>query len=263
MTLRRFWQDLTMAEIGAEDPRLDIAVLPLAAIEQHGPHLPLSTDTVIAEGHVARVVELMPDDLAGVFLPVQAVGWSEEHGAFPGTLTLSPETFGAVLIELAESCIRSGIRKLVFVNAHGGNSPLIDVAIQKLRTRHGVLAVAASWSRFGMPDGLFPQDEHALGIHGGAVETSLMLHLRPDLVRMEAIAEFPSEQAAFREEFTHLRAYGPARFGWMMNDLSPDGVVGDARLASADKGARLLDHAAAGFIALLRDVAAFDLDRLS
>lgn len=258
MPPRRYWQDMTSAEIAAADTVDWIAVLPTAAVEQHGPHLPLDTDRAIAEGHVDRVVEMLPDDVPATFLPVQAIGWSEEHAAFPGTLTLSPETLVDVVVDTARSVARAGLRKFVMVNSHGGNTPVIDMAIQKLRTQHDMFAVAASWSRFGMPDGLFSGDERAFGIHGGAMETSLMLHLRPDLVRRDEARDFPSLQTKLTGEYRHLRAYGAVRFGWLAQDLNPAGVVGNAKEASADKGARLLDHAARGFVELLRDVARFD-----
>lgn len=252
-----YWQDMTTTDFATGDPANWIAVLPIAAVEQHGPHLPLDTDRAIAQGHVFRVVELLPDDLPATFLPIQSIGWSDEHGSFPGTLSLSAETLTAALMDIAASVARAGVRKLVIVNSHGGNSPIVDVVIQKARLEHKLLAVGTSWSRFGMPDGLFDADERAIGIHGGAVETSLMLHLRPDLVRMAQAERFGSLQETLRDDHTHLRAYGPARFGWTAGDLNPAGVVGDATSASAEKGAVLLDHTAGAFIALLRDVAKF------
>ena len=258
MPLRRYWQELTTTDFVTGRPGEWIAVLPTAAIEQHGPHLPLSTDLTIAEGYVARVVDLLPDDVAATFLPVQAIGWSQEHDGFPGTLTVSPETLASVLVETGASVARAGVRKLVIVNSHGGNTPVIDLAIQKLRTEHKMLAVATSWSRFGLPEGLFPPDEKIFGIHGGAIETSLMLQLRPDLVRTDEVDTFLSLQQRLDKKYDHLRAYGPVRFGWMAQDLNPAGVTGDATLASAEKGAALLDHGAGGFVELLRDVQQFD-----
>ncbi|MBB4304451.1 creatinine amidohydrolase [Rhodobium orientis] len=263
MLPRRTWQEMTANDIAAADTGRWIAVLPIAAVEPHGGHLPLATDAEIARGHVERVAELMPDDLPATFLPLLSVGWSEEHRAFAGMLTLSPETLIRVLTEIGESLCHSGLKKLVIVNSHGGNSPVVDIVIQKLRTDFKMLAVAASWSRFGLPEGLFPAAEKAFGIHGGAIETSLMLHLRPDLVAMEKADRFPSAQETFAEDFRHLRAYGPARFGWRSDDLNPAGVVGDARLASAEAGRAILDHAAGGFLELLADVDRFDADRFA
>ena len=145
------WLSLTTEEFAADR----IAVLPVAAVEQHGPHLPVGVDTFIAEAYLARVRALLPQNSPAVFLPVQAVGASDEHRAFRGTLTLSPETALAAFIEIGESVVRAGIRKLVVINSHGGNVTLIDLAARQLRVRHDMLAVHTSWGRFGYPDGLF------------------------------------------------------------------------------------------------------------
>ncbi len=145
------WLSLTTEEFAADR----IAVLPVAAVEQHGPHLPVGVDTYIAEAYLARVRALLPADFPAVFLPVQAIGASDEHRAFRGTLTLSPQTALAAFIEIGESVHRAGIRKLVIINSHGGNIALIDLAARQLRVRHSMLAVHASWGRFGYPEGLF------------------------------------------------------------------------------------------------------------
>jgi len=258
----RYWHEMTSADF--RDPAVGewIAVLPVAAIEQHGPHLPLVTDTAIAQGQVRRVIELLPSDLPATFLPVQAVGKSNEHISSPGTLTLSWDTVTRAWIELGESVARAGVKKLVLINAHGGNVPIIDIVARELRISHDMLVTATNWARFGQPDGVFPAEEFAYGIHGGDVETSLMLHLHPDLVRMELAEDFTSEQQAFLKEFKHLRGHGPAQFGWKAQDLNPKGALGNAARATAEKGRLSLDHAAHGFIELLRDVHAFDLNRL-
>ena len=176
------WLSLTTEEFAAQ-PR--IAVLPVAAVEQHGPHLPVGVDTYIAEAYLARVRALLPLDTPAVILPVQAVGASDEHRAFPGTLTLSPETALRAFIEIGESVARAGIKKLVIINSHGGNLTIIDLAARQLRVRHNMLAVHASWGRFGYPDGLFSLSERTHGIHGGDIETSIMLAIYPDLVRRD------------------------------------------------------------------------------
>jgi len=262
MLPRRYWQDMTTAEFAAADTSRWIAVLPVAAIEQHGPHLPVSTDTTIAEGEIRRVVELAPPELPVTFLPVQAVGKSNEHLAFPGTLTLSLATALAAWTEIGESVARAGVRKLVVVTSHGGNTPIVDGLCRELRVRHQMLAVQTSWARFGQPDGLFSADEIAYGIHAGEIETALMLHLAPDLVRMDKAEDFSSAQRSFVQSFRHLRGHGPHAFGWMSQDLNPAGAVGNAAAATAAHGAASLDHAARGFIELLADVDAFDLARL-
>ena len=262
MLPRRQWREMTTLDFRDPDVARWIAVLPVAAIEQHGPHLPLATDTMIAEGQVARVLELLPDGLPVTFLPVQAIGKSNEHIASPGTLSLTWETATRAWIEIGESVARAGVRKLVIVNSHGGNVPVVDVVCRELRVRFDMLAVQTHWARFGQPDGVFPAHEFLDGIHAGDIETSLMLHLAPDLVRMERAEVFRSAQTSFIQEFAHLRGHGPHAFGWMAQDLNPKGAVGDATAATAEKGFASLDHAARGFVELLADVDRFDLARL-
>jgi len=195
-----------------------------------------------------------------VFLPVQTVGASDEHKAFAGTLTLSPGTALAAFIEIGESVHRAGIAKLVIVNSHGGNIALIDLAARQLRVRHGMLAVHASWGRFGYPEGLFGAAECQHGIHGGDIETSIMLAAYPDLVRRDKIANFIPATYAMEQNYKHLRADFPVGFGWMTQDLNASGAVGDASLATAQKGEAALDHGARAFVELLADVERFELE---
>ncbi|MTI45091.1 creatinine amidohydrolase [Roseibium hamelinense] len=262
MLPRRFWHEMTTVDF--EDPTAGdwIAVLPVAAIEQHGPHLPVFTDTAIAEGQVKRVLELLPDHIPATFLPTQAIGKSNEHISSPGTLTLSWDTVTRAWIELGESVARAGIRKMVLINSHGGNVPVIDTVARELRISHEMLVVATAWARFGQPDNLFPEDEFAYGIHGGDIETSLMLHLHPELVRMELAEDFGSAQQEYIKEFSYLRGHGKHQYGWKAQDLNPKGALGNALNAHAEKGEASLDHAAHGFVELLKDVHEFDLTRL-
>src|SRR5882672_8710170 len=212
-----------------------IAVLPVAAVEQHGPHLPVGVDTYIAKAYLARVRALLPKDTPALFLPVQTVGASDEHRAFRGTLTLSPQTALAALIHIGESVCRAGIRKLIVINSHGGNIALIDLAARQLRVRHALLAVHTSWGRFGYPEGVFTAAELTHGIHGGDIETSIMLAAYPDLVRREKIADFKPSTTTMERDFAWLRADVPVGFGWMTQDLHASGAVGDASLASPEK----------------------------
>ncbi|MCJ2134706.1 creatininase family protein [Methylobacterium sp. J-026] len=255
----RFWSDFTTEELARRDMRRAVAVLPVAAIEQHGPHLPLATDTVIAEGYLAAVRDLVPADLDVLLLPVQAVGKSDEHDAFPGTLSLDTGTALAAWTGIGVALHRAGCRKLVIVTSHGGNSAIIDLVAAALRARCGMVAVTTAWARFGYPEGLFPEGEIAHGIHAGGVETALMLALRPDLVRADRIADFPPRSLAMVRDFTHLRAGRPAAFAWKAGDLHPSGAMGDARLGTAEAGHAALAHGAQAFVALLRDVNAFEL----
>ena len=258
----RFWAEMTWTDFQARDMARAIAVLPVAATEQHGPHLPLGTDTFIMEGTIAKVVERLPDELPVLFLPVQNCGLSIEHTDFPGTLSIPAEILIAAWTKLGECVHRTGCRKLVLLNAHGGNSAILDIIAHELRAKLGMLVVIASWHRFGAPDGLFSAQEQAHGIHAGDIETSLMLNYRRDLVRGEAAADFVSESVAMEREFTWLRVGRPTGFGWMSQDLSASGAMGNAAAATARKGEACADHAATAFIELLRDIDRFDLTRL-
>jgi creatinine amidohydrolase len=259
----RDWTDIHWPDLaGAESARW-IAVLPLAATEQHGPHLPLGTDVMIAEAYLARVRELLPDTAPVTFLPVQPVGISTEHIDYPGTLTLPTETALQNWIALGESVVRAGVKKLVMVTSHGGNSAAMGLVAQDLRAKHGILVVTTGWQRFGAPDGLFSEQELHHGIHGGAVETSIMLARYPQAVRNDKIADFRPSSIAMQKKYRWLSPHRPAPFAWQAQDLHPSGAVGDATQGSAEKGQRLLDHGAAAFCELLADIDKFDLAGLS
>ncbi|MBB4186095.1 creatinine amidohydrolase [Sinorhizobium terangae] len=256
------WND-NCADLAPSERRQWIAVLPLGAHEQHGPHLPFETDRLIAEGIVRRVSPALPADIPVTFLPVEPVGYSIEHMDVAGTRTLAFEEAIGRWLGIAENLRNLGIRKFVMLNAHGGNSPLMTIVATEARVRFGMLAVATSWTRFGQPEGWISAEDKALDIHGGDIETSVMLALHPDKVDMTRAARFPSRQSDFIARFTHLRAYGPHAFGWKMSDLNQQGVAGDAGAATAARGEVLLAHAVKGIIELLEDVNAFDVDELS
>ncbi|MCX8996864.1 creatininase family protein [Rhizobiaceae bacterium BDR2-2] len=240
-----------------------IAVLPLGAHEQHGPHLPFETDAIIAAGIAARAKAALPAHLSVDFLPVESVGYSVEHMDVEGTKTLSYAEAVEKWLGIAGFLARRGTRRFVMLNAHGGNSPLMTIVATEARLRFGMLAVATSWTRYGLPDGVISPEEKAIGIHAGEIETSVMLALAPDRVRMDRAKDFPSRQTEFCRCFTHLRAYGPHAFGWKMTDLNPEGAAGNAAAATAEKGEALIAHSVRGFIALLDDVHRFDLSLLS
>jgi creatinine amidohydrolase len=263
MLPKRDWMEMTWEDFAQGDPSRWIAVLPLAAVEQHGPHAPLGVDTMIAEAYLAKARALLPADLPVTFLPIQAIGASQEHRGFPGTLSLSPETLLRMIEEIAEGVHRAGVRKLVLVNSHGGNTEIMGLAARNLRARLRMLAVFTSWHHFGYPAGLFSQDEIAHGIHGGEIETSIMLVAHPELVRQGKAANFGSAAQAMEQEFKHLHLALPAGFGWMTQDLNPSGAVGNAAAATADKGAAALAHGARAFVELLWEVDGFDLARLA
>ncbi len=259
----RDWSEIDWPAISRTDVARWIAVLPLAATEQHGPHLPLETDVMIGEAYLARVRELLPPGIPATFLPVQPVGISTEHIHYPGTLTLPTGVALKAWMGLGESVARAGIRKLVMVTSHGGNSAAMSLVAQDLRAHHGLLAVTTSWSRFGTPEGLFSAEELRHGIHGGAVETSIMLARYPQHVRRGAVADFRPRSIAMEKQYRWLSAHRPVPFAWQAQDLHPSGAAGDATLASAEKGERLLDHGAQAFCELLADVDKFDAATLS
>ncbi len=259
----RDWTDIHWPDIAASEPARWIAVLPLAATEQHGPHLPLGTDVMIAEAYLARVRERLADTMPATFLPLQPVGISTEHLHYPGTLTLPTDIALKTWMALGESVARAGIRKLVMVTSHGGNSAAMTLVAQDLRAQHRLLVVTTSWSRFGTPEGLFPAEELRHGIHGGAVETSIMLARYPETVRQAAIADFRPASIAMEKDYRWLSAHRPTPFAWQAQDLHPSGAAGDATQATAEKGEQLLDHGARAFCELLADVDNFDVMKLS
>jgi len=261
---KRNWMDMTWQDVagaGADTARW-IAVLPLAAVEQHGPHLPLGVDSYIAEAYLARVEKILPEDLPVSFLPVQRIGISAEHLSYPGTLTIAATTAIAAWTELGESLFRAGLRKLVLVTSHGGNVAAMESVARDLRARLGMLAVTVGWHRFGYPDGTFDAEERKHGIHAGDIETSLMLAAQPETVRKNKAINAEPATVAMAREFKWLSAYRPAGFAWMTQDLHDSGAVGDATQATAAKGEAALAHGAKAFIELLREIDRFDLGRL-
>jgi creatinine amidohydrolase len=259
----RDWADIGRPDLAGASRERWIAVLPLAATEQHGPHLPVETDVMIAQAYLARVRELLPDAMPVTFLPIEPIGISTEHIDFPGTRTLSPEAALKSWMALGERLAKAGLRKLVMVTSHGGNSAAMSLVAQELRARHRMLVVTTAWGRLSAPETLFSAEEVQHGIHGGAVETSIMLARYGAQVRREAVADFRPSTIAMKKDFRWLSAQRPAPFAWQTQDLHPSGAVGDATLASAEKGERLIENGARAFCELLADVEKFDLKALS
>jgi len=258
----RDWAEMTWQDFAGADTRRWVAVLPVAATEQHGPHLPLGVDAMIGRAYLSRVRPLIPADLPVTFLPLQDSGVSVEHVAFPGTLTVSAETMISAWGQIGDSVARAGVRKLIIVTSHGGNVPTVDVVARELRVRNKMLAVTCAWHNFGYPDGLFTSSERAHGIHAGGIETSLMLAAYRDLVRMNKAPSGVPTTVGMERDFKQLRAHRPAGFGWMAQDIDASGAVGDATIATAEKGEAAYAHGAKAFVELLQDVAAFDLTKL-
>ncbi|MGC3937447.1 creatininase family protein [Roseobacter sp. EG26] len=249
MTATWDWGDFRAPAFESIDPMKTIAVLPTAAIEQHGPHLPVGTDAIIARGMLEEVRCLLPDHMDVRILPLQSVGKSNEHQWAAGTLTLTAATALNVWTDIGLSVARAGVRKLAVINSHGGNLDLISILSRELRVQANMLAVKCQWGSFGAPDGVFSDRENRFGIHGGDLETSLMLHFRPDTVDMDAARDFGSSA-----EHGVLQPIGPISYGWIARDLNPAGVVGEAHLATAKKGSATARHQAAGFVDLLKSI---------
>jgi creatinine amidohydrolase len=259
---KRDWAEMTRADFAGANTAGWIAVLPLAAVEQHGPHLPLEVDVFIAEAYLARARKIIPPELPVTFLPLQPVGLSQEHVAFPGTQTLSAEGAIRAWTEIGDSLHQAGLRKLVLMTSHGGNSAIMEIVARDLRARNDMLVVTCAWHRLGYPDGLFSTEEQKHGIHGGEIETSIMLAARPDAVQMDKADNFIPATVAMEKEFRWLNASRPAGFGWMTQDLHPSGAVGNAKAATVAKGEAALAHGAKAFVELLQEIDRFDLSAL-
>ena len=259
---KRQFAEMSEAELVNADCSSWIAVLPLGAHEQHGPHLPFETDTIIAQGIADRLSERLPDDLPVTFLPAELVGYSIEHMDYEGSKTLSFDEAVKKWVLIGEHLSALGIRKMLLLNAHGGNSPLLTIVATELRVRFDMFCVATSWTRFIVPGDVISHDEKAFGIHGGDLETSVMLALAPERVRMEMADDFSSLQQKLTQEYRHLRAYGPHAFGWKMQDLNKQGVTGNASLADRAKGEAAILQSVQGLSELIEEMHQFDLNNL-
>jgi len=260
----RYWSEWSQADFerlrrGGDAARA-VALLPLGATEQHGPHLPTGVDSLLADAFVAAAMPHLPADLPLVVLPTQTLGLSTEHAAFAGTLSLRPETVLALWMDLAAGVAAAGLRRLLLFNAHGGNAAPMEIAAREIRARHGLLTVFTSWPQLPLGDAqrLFPADEWRHGVHAGAIETALLLALRPGLVSRDACASFPS-RARERAALPVLGQARGARLGWLMQDLNRDGAAGDAAAADAGQGRALLAAVGAGLAALIAEVASLPL----
>ena len=256
---KRRWAELRTDEFAALDPARAIAVLPVAAIEQHGPHLPLVVDACINAGILDAALALLRDDAEVLTLPPQNIGKSEEHLGFAGTLSLPADRLIAQWNDIGDGVARAGLRKILIFNSHGGNPPVMDIVARDLRVRYAMLAVCANWDDLVDLGEWFDLAELRHGIHGGAVETSIMLHLRPDLVDMTKAEAFASLSQTMEADFKRLSPVGRPSFAWATQDLNPSGAVGNAAAADAGLGAEIVASAARGLAELLDEMARFDL----
>lgn len=263
------WADLCTTDFAALDPARTVAVLPVAAIEQHGPHLPLSVDADLLDGVLAAAAPHLPTTVPAYVLPPQVVALSTEHQRFAGTLTLRPETVIRLWVDIGESVARAGVRKLVLFNSHGGNVGLLDVVGRELRERCDLLVYSSSWFNLPLLDeagqdvnARFSAEEHRFGIHGGQIETAMMLALRPERVRMAQAQHFPSTAQARARDCAILGNGRSAKLSWQMQDYHTQGAVGNAAAATAEQGRVVLAAAGRALAALLTEVADLPLSTL-
>ena len=270
MTLpSRFWADLSTRDFAQLDPARTIAVLPVAATEQHGPHLPLSVDSVLADGIVDASLPHLAPELSVLFLPTQAVGLSPEHARFPGTLTLKTETVLRLWTDIGESVAAAGVRKLLLFNSHGGQVSVLDLVARDLRARLNLLVYSCSWFNLPLHDAqgqdlnaLFSAEEHRFGIHGGEIETSMMLALAPQRVQMDQARHFASTAQARAQQFPILGNGRSAKLGWQTQDYNLTGAVGHAAAATAAKGEALVQAAGRSLAQLLAEMDRLPLSTL-
>ncbi len=254
----RNWEDLTTTDFADGAFRGAVAVLPLAAVEQHGPHLPLGTDAILTDGVLDAALDRLPEGVTALRLPTQRIGLSPEHVSFPGTLTLDAETVIAQWTAIGRSVARAGIRRLVLLNGHGGQTAPVDIVALRLRAELGLTVVRATYFALLVDHPEVDQRERRFGWHGGLVETALMLAIRPDLVRADRLDDFRSAAEGVAERHRVLGVEGDTGIGWMAEDLNPAGATGNAARATTEIGRRLLDGVAGRLAGLIAEVHAFE-----
>lgn len=266
----KFWADLTSRHFSqlAASSHIDhtVAVLPVAATEQHGPHLPVSVDTTLVDGVIQAALPHLPPELPVLFMPTQQVGKSNEHIRFPGTLTLSAQTLIAVWMELGACVARAGIKKLVLLNSHGGQVSVMDIVARDLRTAHDLIVFSTNWYTLPLGDdvlGLFPPAEHRFGIHAGDMETSMMLALREKYVDMAQAQNFRSSAQDRAAKYPILGNGSSAKLAWQVQDYNDQGAAGNAAIATVEKGNAILKSAGLQLARLLQEVSDLPMSTLN
>ena len=253
----RFFPYLTWTEIQAMPEKENAVIIqPVGAIEQHGPHLPIIVDSAIGMGVLGKALGKLEADIPAYALPCLYYGKSNEHWHFPGTITLSAQTLLSVLMEMADSIYRSGFRKLVLMNSHGGQPQVMEIVARDIHQKYGDFLVFPlfTWRVPHIAGELLTEEELEYGIHAGDAETSIMLSLLPEQVKMEkAVKEYPSGLP----EDSLLSMEGKLPFAWVTRELTKSGVMGDATVATPEKGDRLLESVSNGWVQLIEDIYQF------
>lgn len=253
----RYYPYLTWQDVAAMPDRGNVVIIqPIGAIEQHGPHLPLAVDAAISVAVLGRALAQLDAAVPAYALPPLYYGKSNEHWHFPGTITLSAQTLLAVLTEVAESVYRAGFRKLVLMNSHGGQPQIMEIVARDLHQTYSDFMVFPlfTWNVPHQAGEWLSDREKAFGIHAGDAETSVMLAIMPEQVRMEkAVREYPQQLP----EASLLSMEGKLPFAWTTRDLSRSGVLGDATVATREKGEAMLASVAAGWVEVIQDIYRF------
>ena len=258
MTQSRYFAHMTTADIADINKKEGVVILPIGAVEQHGAHLPLLTDTLIASDGLDRALAALPDDVQAWALPPMSYGKSNEHINFPGTITLSAETLTSVLHDIGASLARAGFRRLAFLNGHGGNTALLNMVARDIRVTTGMMCFTLNGIQYGKPSFDMSEKEWQLGLHGGETETSLILAIAPDLVEMDkAVASYVD----FPAEGTELFLTGNASTAWLADDWSESGIFGDGTLGTAEKGEALLTASVENLTKLITVISRFEIGK--
>jgi creatinine amidohydrolase len=255
--VQRYFPYLTWTEIEEMPDKENVVIIqPIGAIEQHGPHLPIVVDSAISMGVLGKAFSKLDNNIPAYSLPCLYYGKSNEHWHFPGTITLSAQTLLKVIMEMADSIYRAGFRKLVLMNSHGGQPQVMEIAARDLHQQYGDLLVFPffTWRVPHITKDLLTDKEKTLGIHAGDAETSIMLSLLPEQVNMDrAVCEYPYGLP----ERSLLSMEGKLPFAWLTNEISKSGVLGDATVASKEKGDRILESVSDGWVRVIKDVYQF------
>ena len=256
--MTRYLTHLTSPEIAALDKHEGVVILPIGAVEQHGAHLPVLTDTLIATNTLDATLAVLPDDVKAWALPPMNYGKSNEHINYSGTITLSATTLIAVLHDIGASVARSGFRRLAFLNGHGGNMPVLNMVARDIRVATGLMCFNIHGFQHGALPFEMSEKEMTYGIHGGERETSLILATNPDLVKMEhAATTYPD----FPVTDTPLFFFGSVNAAWLADDWSDTGIYGDATLGTAEKGEALLASSVENLVKLFTVLSTFEVAR--
>ena len=251
---KRFLPRLSSQEVERLDKEKALVILPIGAVEQHGPHLPIFTDTLIGEGLLNEALNLIPDEEVWV-LPSLPYGKSTEHLGMSGTITLSAATLQSVISDIAKSVRASGFKKLLLFNTHGGNHDLLNMMARDVRIETG-LNVFRLNPDYSVINSLISEKEQKYGIHAGEVETSMVLALKEEWVNME---RSPTEFVQLPDDTHHLYLKGTSYFAWVMNDISSTGVAGDAASATLEKGEQIISLVSESFASAIKEMIRFDL----